>query len=39
MILTTLVFILLMFTSIPPLYQLFNVEPSSMQPLWTLGGR
>jgi 4-hydroxybenzoate polyprenyltransferase len=39
MILTTLVFILLMFTSIPPLYQVFNVEPSSMQPLWTLGGR
>ena len=39
MLLTTLVFILLMFTSIPALYDLFNVEPAQMEPLWTLGGR
>jgi len=39
MVLTTLVFILLMFTSIPVLYDLFNVEPAQMEPLWTLGGR
>jgi decaprenyl-phosphate phosphoribosyltransferase len=39
MLLTTLVFILLMFTSIPFLYDLFNVEPARMEPLWTLGGR
>ena len=39
MLLTTLVFILLMFTSIPVLYDLFNVEPAQMEPLWTLGGR
>ena len=37
MLLTTAVFVLLMFTSIPALYDLFNVESSSMQPLWTLG--
>ena len=37
MIFTTVVFVALMFTSIPVLYTLFNVEPSSMQPLWTLG--
>ena len=35
----TLVFILLMFTSIPGLYDLFNVDPARMEPLWTLGGR
>jgi 4-hydroxybenzoate polyprenyltransferase len=37
MILVAIVFVLLMFTSIPSLYQLFNVEPSNMKPLWTLG--
>ena len=26
-----------MFTSIPSLYQLFNVEPSGAPPLWRLG--
>jgi 4-hydroxybenzoate polyprenyltransferase len=39
MVLTTLVFVLLMFTSIPVLYDLFNVEPAQMKPLWTLGGQ
>jgi len=39
MVLSTIVFVLLMFTSIPSLYEVFNVEPSSMQPLWTLGAR
>jgi len=31
-------FVTLMFTSIPPMYQIFNVEPSGAAPLWTLGG-
>src|SRR6476646_2956850 len=31
------VFVALMFTSIPPMYERFNVEPSGMSPLWTLG--
>jgi 4-hydroxybenzoate polyprenyltransferase len=39
LILCTVLFIVLMFTSIPPLYRLFNVEPVLMDPLWTLGGR
>jgi decaprenyl-phosphate phosphoribosyltransferase len=37
MIAATVVFVVLMFTSIPPLYDIFNVEPARMQPLWTLG--
>jgi 4-hydroxybenzoate polyprenyltransferase len=32
-------FVLLMFTSIPFLYDLFNVEPSTAAPLWTIGMR
>jgi len=39
MLLSTIVFVLLMFTSIPGLYDLFNVEPAKMEPLWTLGGK
>ncbi|HET9372822.1 MAG TPA: UbiA family prenyltransferase [Vicinamibacterales bacterium] len=39
LILCTVLFVVLMFTSIPPLYRLFNVEPVTMDPLWTLGGR
>ena len=39
MLLATLLFILLMFVSIPGLYELFNVDPAKMEPLWTLGGR
>jgi 4-hydroxybenzoate polyprenyltransferase len=31
------VFVVLMFSRIPTLYQLFNVEPSQIAPLWTLG--
>lgn len=38
MVICTLVFVLLMFTSIPAIYDLFNVEPVLMDPLWTLGG-
>ena len=38
MVLCTVVFVLLMFTSIPGLYDLFNVNPVRMDPLWTLGG-
>jgi hypothetical protein len=33
----TVAFIILMFTSIPKMYEIFNVEPSGMRPLWTLG--
>ena len=35
---TGVVFLLLMLTSIPGLYDLFNVELSSTPPLWTIGG-
>jgi 4-hydroxybenzoate polyprenyltransferase len=31
------VFVALMFTSIPKIYDLFNVAPSGVTPLWTLG--
>jgi 4-hydroxybenzoate polyprenyltransferase len=37
MIICAVAFVLLMFTSIPGLYELFNVEPVLMDPLWTLG--
>jgi hypothetical protein len=37
LIVCTVAFIVLMFTSIPAMYELFNVEPSGMTPLWTLG--
>ncbi len=37
MILCTVVFVALMFTHIPALYDFFNVEPSKVDPLWTLG--
>ena len=39
MVFCAIVFVALMFVSIPPLYELFNVEPVLMDPLWTLGGR
>jgi hypothetical protein len=39
MVISTLVFIVLMFTSVPVLYEVFNVEPANAEPLWTLGGR
>jgi len=29
-------FVILMFTSIPAMYKLFNVEPSGVSPLWTI---
>jgi 4-hydroxybenzoate polyprenyltransferase len=37
MIVASVIFVALMFTSIPGLYHAFNVEPANMQPLWTLG--
>ncbi|HUF46325.1 MAG TPA: UbiA family prenyltransferase [Vicinamibacterales bacterium] len=37
MVLSTIVFVLLMFTSIPAMYEFFNVEPSLMEPLWRWG--
>jgi hypothetical protein len=30
-------FVVLMFTSIPGMYKFFNVAPSGVNPLWTLG--
>jgi 4-hydroxybenzoate polyprenyltransferase len=38
MVVSAVVFVVLMFTSVPALYTLFNVEPANMTPLWTLGG-
>ena len=37
MVFSTIVFVLLMFTSIPFMYELFNVNSAAMDPLWTLG--
>jgi decaprenyl-phosphate phosphoribosyltransferase len=37
LVVCTVMFIVLMFTSIPSMYDLFNVAPSGMTPLWTLG--
>lgn len=37
MVVSTALFVLLMFTRIPVLYSWFNVEPSTASPLWTLG--
>jgi hypothetical protein len=31
-------FMVLMFVRLPMLYELFNLEPSSVVPLWTIGG-
>jgi 4-hydroxybenzoate polyprenyltransferase len=31
------VFVILMFTSIPALYDWFNISPSTVSPLWTIG--
>jgi len=35
--LCVMLFVLLMFARIPVLYDLFNIEPSRIEPLWTLG--
>lgn len=37
MLLCGVVFVVLMYTSIPLLYKIFNVEAARMGPLWTLG--
>jgi 4-hydroxybenzoate polyprenyltransferase len=37
MLLCSVVFVVLMYTSIPVLYKVFNVEAARMGPLWTLG--
>jgi 4-hydroxybenzoate polyprenyltransferase len=37
MVLCSVVFVALMFTSIPVLYDVFNVAAARMDPLWTLG--
>jgi 4-hydroxybenzoate polyprenyltransferase len=38
MVFATLLFVVLMFTSIPVLYDIFNVDAARMEPLWTIGG-
>jgi 4-hydroxybenzoate polyprenyltransferase len=38
MVCAAVLFVVLMFTSIPAMYDLFNVEPTLTRPLWTLGG-
>jgi hypothetical protein len=37
MMLSMILFVLLMFTNIPALYDLFNIAASPLSPLWTLG--
>jgi len=37
MTVSMLLFVLLMFVHLPVLYDLFNIEPSRIEPLWTLG--
>ena len=37
MVLCTVMFVVLMFTSIPSMYTLFNVDASGVSPLWTIG--
>jgi 4-hydroxybenzoate polyprenyltransferase len=37
MICCAVLFVVLMFTSIPGLYDVFNVEPTRTEPLWTIG--
>ena len=37
LLITTIMFVTLMFTHIPTLYSWFNVAPSTTSPLWTLG--
>jgi 4-hydroxybenzoate polyprenyltransferase len=37
MTLCVLLFVLLMFTRLPVLYEAFNIEPPLIKPLWTLG--
>ena len=36
-VLCALVFVLLMFTHIPQLYDIFLIEPINVAPLWTIG--
>ena len=36
-LLSVTVFVILMFTSIPALYDWFNISPSTVAPLWTIG--
>lgn len=38
LVLTLVVFFGLLFTEIPGLYEIFNVEPSRLKSLWTIGG-
>ena len=39
MLMSSLLFVILIFTHIPVMYDLFNIEPTSVNPLWTLGGQ
>jgi decaprenyl-phosphate phosphoribosyltransferase len=37
MVFCTIMFVVLMFTSIPGMYTLFNIDESGVDPLWTIG--
>jgi hypothetical protein len=37
-ILCSVLFVLLMFTHVPVLYEVFNIAPADVSPLWTIGG-
>jgi len=37
MLMSSALFVILIFTHIPVMYDLFNIEPTSVNPLWTLG--
>ncbi len=38
-LLSVAAFVVLMFTNIPAMYEWFNVDPSNVDPLWTIGTR
>ena len=39
MMLSAALFVVLMFTHIPALYDVFNIEAAKLNPLWRLGTR
>ncbi len=39
MVMSSLLFVILIFTHIPVMYELFNIEPTTVNPLWTWGSR
>jgi hypothetical protein len=37
LVFSSIVFVLLMLLHVPLLYDIFNVEPAGIDPLWTIG--